>query len=316
MRHIRRGFTLVELLVVIGIIAVLISILLPALSAARKQANTVKCLASLKEIGNCYSMYAVENKGWWPVCSYESYIRDSDGVAVVWYWYNFIQKYGTRYQLNTASTASSDQANGRNTIFWGCPEFQAFYSPSANYTSGYNVTDTGYGMNYAPTCTADYPAFGKTIKPTDKAQWRSFTGGHGNFFKQTQWTHSSERGLVGDANFYVLQEIDDQDSYILTDPTRVPPQKIWNPLTIWSTSIPYTGQIDYDFYRHGSYPPIGTINGSQSLLDGNNKTHLPSYGGIKYGGKVKYNLLYCDGHASTLVTIPEGYRALRMKFPG
>jgi len=52
------------------------------------------------------------------------------------------------------------------------------------------------------------------------------------------------------------------------------------------------------------------------LLDGNNKTHLPSYGGVRYGGKVKYNLLYCDGHASTIVTIPEGYRALRMKFPG
>ena len=84
----------------------------------------------------------------------------------------------------------------------------------------------------------------------------------------------------------------------------MPPQKIFNPATIWSTSIAYTGQIDYDFYRHGNYPPLGTLNGSQSLLDGNNKTHLPSYGGVQYGGKVKYNLLYCDGHASTIVTIP------------
>ena len=314
MRHIRRGFTLVELLVVIGIIAVLISILLPALSAARKQANTVKCLASLKEIGNCFNMYSVENKGWWPVCSYDTYQRDSDNLAVTWFWYNFLQKYATRYQLNTATANVDERNNGRRTIFWGCPEFEAAYS--TGYNGNYNVTDTGYGMNYAPTCTADYPPFGKTIKPQDKAQYRTFNGGQGKFFKQVQWTHSSERGLIGDASFYVLQEIDDIDSYILTDPTRVPPQKIFNPLTIWSTSIPYTGQIDYDFYRHGTYPPLGTINGSQSLLDGNNKTHLPSYGGIKYGGKVKYNLLYCDGHASTLVSIPEGYRALRMKFPG
>src|SRR5688500_14119079 len=63
----RFGFTLVELLVVIGIIALLVSILLPSLSRAREEANRVKCLSNVRQLGVAFVMYAGANNGKLPI---------------------------------------------------------------------------------------------------------------------------------------------------------------------------------------------------------------------------------------------------------
>jgi len=62
----RRGFTLIELLVVISIIALLIAILLPALSSARKQAQFTQCLINTRQFGTTTSAYLVDNKNRMP----------------------------------------------------------------------------------------------------------------------------------------------------------------------------------------------------------------------------------------------------------
>jgi prepilin-type N-terminal cleavage/methylation domain-containing protein/prepilin-type processing-associated H-X9-DG protein len=69
----RGGFTLVELLVVIGIIALLISILLPSLSKARKAANRTACMSNFKQVFFAMQMYASENRAWiFPVSENDS----------------------------------------------------------------------------------------------------------------------------------------------------------------------------------------------------------------------------------------------------
>ena len=68
MRH-RHAFSLVELLVVIGIIGILISLLLPSLSRVRESARQVQCAAQLRQIGQAMMTYAAENNGVFPGAS-------------------------------------------------------------------------------------------------------------------------------------------------------------------------------------------------------------------------------------------------------
>jgi prepilin-type N-terminal cleavage/methylation domain-containing protein len=88
------GFTLVELLVVIGIISVLISVLLPALARARESANRVVCMSNFRQVGIAVVMYVNENKGYTPPGSTPSYENPSTALMFNGYgWVPRLNRY-------------------------------------------------------------------------------------------------------------------------------------------------------------------------------------------------------------------------------
>src|SRR5687768_2849798 len=64
MRRRRRAFSLIEVIVVIGIIVILLGLLFPTLHGARAASNSIACQSNMRQIGIAMAAYAAENKGW------------------------------------------------------------------------------------------------------------------------------------------------------------------------------------------------------------------------------------------------------------
>jgi prepilin-type N-terminal cleavage/methylation domain-containing protein len=220
-QHSRRAFTLVELLVVIGIIALLISVLLPALSRARKSAAAVKCSASLREIGNALRMYSIDSKGWYPVAkltitagSY-SLNTTSHGVSTPPYWFNFLQQYVTKANVGYSVATAGDQHNAQRSIFWACPEWQGYAAATA---AGVSTVQPGFGMSGWPTFNPGYPKTVSSFPPSDAmvaatnpecnviADYNSGKWTKGNFHKEKVWTRNgTNRIVVADSRFWLVE---------------------------------------------------------------------------------------------------------------
>jgi prepilin-type N-terminal cleavage/methylation domain-containing protein/prepilin-type processing-associated H-X9-DG protein len=192
----RRAFTLVELLVVIGIIALLVGILLPTLSKARKSGYRVKCLSNLKQLGQMNVMYASENDGWYipryygwapsnPTNGWLPSMTPPPGYdSATWpttiYYY---QMYAFRQYLglqNERSKGDADSNNDRVPANLICP--MAILSLKAGDKNGLYPPDLSYGYasDFSQTTWHGMINGLKSTRPVDpatKIQWADSCNG-------------------------------------------------------------------------------------------------------------------------------------------
>jgi len=205
MRRNKPGFTLVELLVVIGIIALLIAILLPALNKARDQANTVQCQTVERQFYQLVLLYASDYQNSVLPCYYQSPSSEIDW----WQWQligNELGKSGSTSN-NGSAVGGGDQANGiiiHNALT--CPAATHDLDPSYNdntnkfyfgdYTYNYymgvsKVDANGNYLMYAPFAKlGEVPnnvvILAESSKPNDvnsSGAWAIYSNASGNKYK-------------------------------------------------------------------------------------------------------------------------------------
>ncbi|HEV7300156.1 MAG TPA: prepilin-type N-terminal cleavage/methylation domain-containing protein [Tepidisphaeraceae bacterium] len=251
----RRAFTLVELLVVIGIIAVLISLLLPAIGRARQSANAAACASNLRQLGLIVKLYEGQFNAL-PAAQFLSnpavaaYDTTSSGTGG-WYWPGLLRESGI-LKVQAELTDVYWKAASENVPLLRCP---SWVEGELRRTG---VPITNYGWNYRVVYLTGVPD-----NSTHKA-WRVL------YPKRTRISRASERMLIADSMGPTANGPNDRDTW----------------------EFYYNGGTNY---RHGGRDPNArranllfvdghvVSHARSELFPGNGYNPLPKWVNILYG---------------------------------
>jgi prepilin-type N-terminal cleavage/methylation domain-containing protein len=174
-RSLRHGFTLIELLVVLAIIALLASLLLPALAGAKDRARATKCVGNLRQWGMAYRMYADDNSDYLP--------RRGQGVQPLALidrpddWFNALPRYFGLLSFENMVTNNSKPAPHSESVF---------ICPAASDPGGAYFLPYGMNMNLSPWNLPLATKFGEVSQPASVVAMADAPGPYASTYPSAQ----------------------------------------------------------------------------------------------------------------------------------